>query len=78
MVVNAHAVIQAIVRALEEPPARARQARKPVITISRTIGSGGDDIARLVAERLGVEMYGAEIINGIAAEANVSPSLVRR
>lgn len=77
MVTNAHSVIQAIVRALEEPPARARHARQPVITISRTIGSGGDDIARSLAERLGVELYGSEIINAIATEANVSPSLMQ-
>lgn len=77
MVSSAHGVIQAIIRALEEPPARARQVRKPVITISRTIGSGGDAIAKLVAERLGIEVYGAEIIAGIAAEANVSPQVIR-
>lgn len=77
MATNAQAVIQAIARALEEPPARTRQVRKPVITISRTIGSGGDAIARSVADRLGIELYGAEIINGIAAEANVSPSLMQ-
>lgn len=77
MATNAQAVIQAIARALEEPPARSRQVRKPVITISRTIGSGGDAIARAVADRLGIELYGAEIINGIAAEANVSPSLMQ-
>jgi cytidylate kinase len=77
MAINAQAVIQAIARALEEPPARSRQVRKPVITISRTIGSGGDAIARTVAERLGIELYDSEIINGIAAEANVSPSLMQ-
>lgn len=77
MAVNAHAVIQAIVRALEEPPARARQVRKPVITISRAIGSGGDYVARSVAGRLGIELYDAEIIGGIASEANVSASLMQ-
>lgn len=77
MAVNAHAVIQAIVRALEEPPARARQVRKPVITVSRTVGSGGDYVARAVADRLGIELYDAEIISGIASEANVSASLMQ-
>lgn len=76
MAIDAQAVIQAIIRALEEPPARARQGRKPVITISRTVGSGGDYIARAVAERLGVELFGNEIISAIAAEANVSTSLM--
>jgi cytidylate kinase len=73
---NAQAVIQAIIRALEEPPARTRQVRKPVVTVSRTIGSGGDYIARAVADRLGVELYDSGIINGIATEANVSPTLM--
>jgi cytidylate kinase len=77
MAVNAHAVIQAIVRALEEPPARARQVRKPVITISRSVGSGGDYVARAVADRLGIELYDSEIISGIAREADVSASLMQ-
>ncbi|NJO56622.1 MAG: cytidylate kinase-like family protein [Rhodospirillales bacterium] len=77
MVVDAQSVIQAIVKSLDEPQARSRQARKPVITISRTIGSGGDDIARSLADRLGVELFGVEIINAIATEANVSPSLMQ-
>lgn len=76
MAIDAQAVIQAIIRALEEPPARARQARKPVITISRTLGSGGDVIARAVAERMGIELYGSEIITAIATEANVSSTLI--
>lgn len=76
MAIDAQAVIQAIVRALEEPPTRARQARKPVITISRTLGSGGDNVARGVADRMGIEFYGSEIITAIATEANVSATLI--
>ncbi|HRW59726.1 MAG TPA: cytidylate kinase-like family protein [Defluviicoccus sp.] len=76
MAIDAQAVIQAIVRALEEPPTRARQARKPVITVSRTLGSGGDVIARAVSERMGIELYGSEIITAIATEANVSSTLI--
>lgn len=73
---TAQGVIEAIVRALEQPPMAARHVRKPVITISRTTGSGGDRIAEAVAERLGIECYDKEIINGIAAEANVSRNLM--
>ncbi|MGF1640563.1 MAG: AAA family ATPase [Rhodospirillales bacterium] len=69
-------VIEAIIRALEQPPARARHVRRPVVTISRTLGSGGDDIAKTVAQRLGIACYDREIINGIAAEANVSRSVL--
>lgn len=76
MAIDAQAVIQAIVRALEEPPAKARQQRAPVITISRTVGSGGDYVAGKIADRLGIEIFGSEIINAIATEANVSASLM--
>jgi len=73
---TAQGVIEAIVRALEQPPMAARHVRKPVITFSRTTGSGGDRIAEAVAERLDIECYDKEIINGIAAEANVSRNLM--
>jgi len=71
------AVIQAIIRAVEEKPVGIARPRVPVITISRTIGSGGDDIAEQVADRLGVELYGAEILDAIARGANVSKTLIQ-
>ncbi len=77
MTVSSQGVIQAIVKALEEPPVKGRRLRKPVITLSRTSGSGGDYVAESLAQKLGLEVYDSEIINGIAAEANVSASLMR-
>jgi len=71
------AVIQAVIRAVEEKPVGIARPRVPVITISRTIGSGGDDIAEQVADRLGVELYGAEILDAIAHGANVSKTLIQ-
>ncbi len=41
----------------------------PVITLSRQIGSGGDEVARAVAERLGLRLAGREIINQAARQA---------
>lgn len=76
MAVDAQAVIDAMVRALEEPPHRARYHRRPVVTVSRTIASRGDEIAKGVAERLGIDCYDREILDGIAAEANVSKRLI--
>ncbi len=77
MSVSSQGVIQAIVKALEEPPVKGRRVRKPVITMSRTSGSGGDYVAESLAQKLGLDVYDSEIINGIAAEANVSASLMR-
>ena len=78
MAVNAQAVIDAMIRALEEPPHEARRLRKPVITVSRSLASRGDAIARILAARMGLECYDREILDGIAAEAGVSRRLLER
>ncbi len=41
----------------------------PVITLSRQMGSGGDEVASAVAERLGLRPVGFELINRAAREA---------
>jgi cytidylate kinase len=43
----------------------------PIITLSRELGSGGDDIAVAVAERLGLRLVGREVINRAARQAGV-------
>jgi cytidylate kinase len=78
MAVNAQAVINAMIRALEEPPHEARHPRRPVVTVSRSMASRGDAIARSLADRLELECYDQEILDGIAAEAGVSSTLVER
>ncbi len=78
MAVNAQAVIDAMIRALEEPPHEARHLRKPVITVSRSTASRGDAIAHALADRLEIECYDREILDRIAAEAGVSSTLVER
>ena len=78
MAVNAQAVIDAMIRAMEEPPHEARQPRRPVITMSRSTASRGDPVARALAGRLGLECYDREILEGIAAEAGVSSQLLER
>jgi cytidylate kinase len=41
----------------------------PVLTLSRELGSRGDDIALAVAERLGLRLVGRELINRAARQA---------
>lgn len=41
----------------------------PVITLSREMGSRGDDIAQVVAERLGLQLAGRDLINRAARAA---------
>lgn len=48
----------------------------PVVTISRQWGSGGTNIAKLVAKKLDFKLYDKEIIEHIAELAGVSPSQI--
>jgi cytidylate kinase len=49
-----------------------------VITISREFGSGGGEVARILAERLEWKLIDDPLVAEIATRANVSPDLVRR
>ncbi len=48
----------------------------PYVTISRFIGTAGDEIARKVAERLGWQLFDREIVEYIANESRVRQEIV--
>ena len=48
-----------------------------VITISREFGSGGRTIGKMVAQRLGIPCYDAEIIEKIAQESGYSGDYIK-
>lgn len=48
-----------------------------IITIGRQHGSGGHDIARLLAEELGVKCYGKEILDEAANNSNFSREVIK-
>ena len=77
MSLNIQGVIQAMTVATEtETRSESERTRLPVITLSRDHGSGGDEIAAGLAERLGIEIYDEEILDAISKHANVNPSLL--
>ncbi len=49
----------------------------PVITLSREPGSGGRHVARIVADRLGLDYFHQELINAMAQNADTSTRVVR-
>jgi len=59
---------------------RARQAKahpaKPAVALSRLPGSGGEEVARLVAERLDFGLFGREIVEQVAEDLGVDHWLV--
>lgn len=46
-----------------------------IITITRQYGSGGHDIAKALAEKLGIPFYDKELISLIAKESGVAPEV---
>ena len=48
-----------------------------VITISREYGSGGRDIGRLVAQKLGIPVYDKEIIMKAAESSGLDPDYIK-
>ena len=48
-----------------------------IITISREFGSGGRTIGRMVAEKLGIPCYDAELIQKIAEESGFAPEYIK-
>lgn len=48
---------------------------KKIITITRQYGSGGHDIGKLLADKLGIPFYDKELISLAAKESGVSPEV---
>ncbi len=61
----------------QESPARA-VAEGPWIAISREMGSGGGDLARLVGDSLGWAVYDREILSAVALETHHDMLAVER
>lgn len=50
----------------------------PVVTLSRDYGAGGNVVAELLSQRLGVEVYDREILDGIADASKVDRELMEQ
>ena len=51
-------------------------SKGPVITVSRETGSGGSQVARILAEDLKMDLIGGQIINKVAESAKMSTKVV--
>jgi hypothetical protein len=61
------------------PPSEGKRAkpRKPVITLSRDYGAGGEAIATRLGERLGVPVYDEQLLEEVARRLQDDPAMVR-
>ena len=76
---DAQKAIQAILQAMGSvtPGKPPRAARHRVICISRDMGSGGDEVARVLGKRLGLEVYGRQILDRISQRLHADPETMR-
>ncbi len=56
---------------------KSQRLRETVITVSREPGSGGNLVAKGVAESLGLDLFHQEVIHAMAESANVSARFVQ-
>jgi len=61
---------------IEQKKKTERYCPRPCITISRDPGSGGTDVARRLAQDLGMDLVGAKIIQQVAERADMSEKVI--
>jgi cytidylate kinase len=84
MASHAHLVNRQILRWSEEQRAlrigggREATARlRPVVTISRQVGSGGSMLAEILSRRLGYALFDRELIHAMAEQAGIQDEIIQ-
>lgn len=81
MPTDALKVIDTLIRSQFSPEFARRHGLPPqpaVVTVSRDYGSGGREIAQMVARQLGVELYDKELLNAVVEKSGVDVRLMER
>ena len=76
MTKDIHDALQILIKA--ELASSCPLQRKPVVTVSHDYGSGGRDIAKGVADALGVPCYDRQLLDAIAASSGIDAELLAR
>lgn len=71
-------LLAGLVGAEMKEPRAAETSQPPTVTISRDYACGGEETARLLAERLGVQCYDRELLDAIVEEAHTDRYLWER
>lgn len=76
MTKDIHDALQILIKA--ELASSCPLQHKPVVTVSHDYGSGGREIARVLADALGVPCYDQQLVDAIAASSGIdAESLIR-
>lgn len=72
-------LIQTLIQTETRPAYRRDEPQyRPVVTLSRDMGAGGDEIAQRLSAALGVPLYDRQILDEVASRAKVDPGLLER
>lgn len=77
MSIDVQGVIQALSRAVEVSPGDTDHTLHPVITISRDLGTGGEEISCLLAQKLELEVYDETVIDAISQRFEVNKNVLK-
>lgn len=78
---NALDIINSIIGAemyAEEHHGKPKGPVRPLVTVSRYFGANSTEISRLLAQRLGVQLYDRELLDAVIKESNADKYLVER
>lgn len=78
---NAQKMLFSLVNAelyTEEHPVLHEDLALPLVTVSRSCGSNGTEVARLLAERLGVRFFDKELLNEMVKQAKSDKYLMEQ
>ncbi len=76
MTTDAIKLVEAIIKAQMATGHGSRRADKPVVTLSRDFGSGGREVAELLAKRLAVPVYDKELLDAVVERSGADPQLM--
>lgn len=76
MTKDIHDALQILIKA--ELASSCPLQHKPVVTVSHDYGSGGRDIAKSLADALGVPCYDRQLVDAIAASSGIDAELLAR
>jgi len=75
MATDSFKLVEALLKAQMHAGAEA-PSTKPVITVSRDYGSGGREIAGVLAQRLAVPVYDKELLDAVVEKSGADPRLL--
>ena len=76
MTIDATKLVEAILKAHAAEMHGGRGAERPIVTLSRDYGSGGREIARLLAKHLAVPVYDKELLDAVVERSGADPHLL--